>query len=128
MKPILIVLIWVWIGWSVMAQAEGTVTQADFFSDTLNRTYQYTVYLPAGYADSTQAYPVIYLLHGRGDTMSAWLNVREALDDLIAEGTIPPVIAVLPDIPASERGHYYVDSQYTGFRFRAEAGGKRIHE
>jgi enterochelin esterase-like enzyme len=97
------------------------VKQADFASTTLNRVYQYTVYLPSGYAESTPRYPVIYLLHGRGDTMAAWLNVRTSLDQLIANSDIPPIIAILPDMPSSNRASYYVDSQYTGTLYGAEA-------
>src|SRR5687768_12429602 len=92
----------------------SAVTQEDFFSTTLNRTYQYQLYLPAGYESSDQDYPVIYLLHGRGDTMEAWLNVRDILDELIAVGDVPPLIAVMPDMPSNERAGYYIDSQYTG--------------
>ena len=98
----------------------GTVTQEEFASRTLDRTYQYNVYLPAGYADSDQAYPVIYLLHGRGDTMAAWLNVQDTLDQMIADDDIPPLIAIMPDMPSSDRAGYYIDSQYTGSRYHAE--------
>ncbi|MFN8375898.1 MAG: alpha/beta fold hydrolase [Anaerolineae bacterium] len=105
----------------VSAQEEGTVMRVDFDSTTLNRVYQYNVYLPAGYENSDVSYPVIYLLHGRGDTMDAWLNVRDVLDEMITNGTIPPLIAIMPDMPSSERASYYVDSLYTGTLYRAEA-------
>lgn len=111
------------IGLTVTAQenAESQVLDVDFDSATLGRTYQYKVYLPAGYDSGEQNYPVVYLLHGRGDTMSAWLNVRSTLDELISNGDIPPMIAILPDMPSSDRGNYYVDSVYTGMLYRAEA-------
>lgn len=102
--------------------SESQVLEATFTSTTLNRVYQYQVYLPTAYEnDVEKRYPVIYLLHGRGDTMSAWLNVRATLDDSIANGDIPPIIAVMPDMPSSERGSYYVDSAYTGTLYRPEA-------
>lgn len=100
---------------------DSTITREEVSSETLQRTYQYIVYLPAGYESSTTRYPVIYLLHGRGDTMEAWLTVRGALDDLIAKGEIAPVIAVMPDMPSNDRAGYYVDSQYTGPLYRSEA-------
>ena len=107
----------------VRGQSTGSnILRGEFQSATLDRTYQYTVYLPAGYSEvAATRYPVIYLLHGRGDSMDAWLNVRGTLDDLIAVGTIPPMIAVLPDMPSSERAGYYIDSQYTGTLYSAEA-------
>ena len=119
----IIFVFFILIGINTMAQdiSESQVLDADFDSETLGRTYQYKVYLPAGYDSSEQNYPVVYLLHGRGDTMSAWLNVRSTLDELISNGDIPPMIAILPDMPSSDRGNYYIDSAYTGMLYRAEA-------
>ncbi len=103
------------------AQTTGSsVTRAEFFSETLDRAYRYNVYLPAGYGESSARYPVIYLLHGRGDTMDGWLNIRSTLDEMIASEALPPIIAVMPDMPSSERASYYVDSQYTGSNYPAE--------
>ncbi|GAA1886844.1 alpha/beta hydrolase-fold protein [Asanoa iriomotensis] len=93
----------------------GTLTTASAPSAALGGTIDYTVYLPYGYdpAGATR-YPVLYLLHGRGDTMQAWTRVKADLDRMISDKTVPPVIAVLPDAPWSSRGNYYVDSAYTG--------------
>ncbi|MCS5732807.1 alpha/beta hydrolase [Herbiconiux daphne] len=75
----------------------------------------YTVYLPAGFdAEAATRYPSVYLLHGRGDSQTAWQQVAGDLDELIADGSIPPMIVVMPDAPWSDRGNYYVDSLYTG--------------
>ncbi len=79
---------------------------------TLHSTQTYNVYLPYGYERGNQRYPVLYLLHGRGDSMQAWTRVKSDLDALIAKGTVPPVIAVMPDAPWSDRGNYYVDSRH----------------
>ncbi|RKF24719.1 alpha/beta hydrolase-fold protein [Micromonospora globbae] len=93
----------------------GTLTTATAPSPALGGTIDYTVYLPYGYAgDTGTRYPVLYLLHGRGDTMQAWTRVKADLDRMIADGEVPPVIAVLPDAPWSSRGNWYVDSRYTG--------------
>ena len=99
---------------SSSAAAPGSLTHASFPSATLNEAINYNVYLPAGYAASTERYPVLYLLHGRGDSMSAWTQMKGALDELIAAGDIPPTIAIMPDAPWSSRASYYVDSAYTG--------------
>jgi enterochelin esterase-like enzyme len=95
----------------------GTVTTASAPSPALGASIAYTVYLPHGYGDRRNLdvrYPVLYLLHGRGDSMEAWTRVTADLDRLIADGTVPPVVAILPDAPWSDRGNYYVDSAYTG--------------
>jgi enterochelin esterase-like enzyme len=94
--------------------AEGSITSASFRSATLNEDINYNVYLPAGYAGSGERYPVLYLLHGRGDSMSAWTQMKSTLDELIAAGEIQPTIAIMPDAPWSSRASYYVDSAYTG--------------
>jgi enterochelin esterase-like enzyme len=92
----------------------GVINTSSVRSATLGEDINYNVYLPAGYADSTKRYPVLYLLHGRGDSMSAWTQLKSRLDELISSGEIPPTIAVMPDAPWSDRASYYVDSAYTG--------------
>ena len=99
---------------SSAAVAAGSLTEASFQSATLNEPISYNVYLPAGYEASTDRYPVLYLLHGRGDSKSAWTQMKGTLDELIAAGEIPPTIAIMPDAPWSSRASYYVDSAYTG--------------
>ncbi len=99
---------------TVYSQGGGSVVADSFVSATLGRPYEFNVYLPAGYQESDSRYPTVYLLHGRGDTKDAWLNIRDTLDRMIAEGAIPPVIAVLPDMPSLSAAGYYVDSQYQG--------------
>src|SRR5215208_832284 len=96
------------------ASEPGTITAASFPSPAMGEDIAYNVYLPAGYASSSKRYPVIYLLHGRGDSMSAWTQVKGMLDDMIAAGDIPPTIAIMPDAPWSSRASYYVDSAYRG--------------
>ena len=99
---------------SSAAIAEGSLAEASFQSATLKEPISYNVYLPAGYAGSTDRYPVLYLLHGRGDSKAAWTQMKGALDELIAAGEIQPTIAIMPDAPWSSRASYYVDSAYTG--------------
>ncbi|MGH2537175.1 MAG: alpha/beta hydrolase-fold protein [Candidatus Promineifilaceae bacterium] len=72
------------------------------------------MYVPAGYETSEACYPVLYLLHGRGDSMDAWTIVRSTLNQMIVDGEIPRAIVVMPDAPYSDRASYYVDSEYTG--------------
>lgn len=99
----------------LIADTVGTVTQKACASASLKHELAYLLYLPPGY-DATGAvrYPVLYLLHGRGDKMAAWTNIKTDLDQLISTGRIPPVIAIMPDAPASRRAGYYIDSRFTG--------------
>src|SRR2546430_13123658 len=58
-------------------------------------------------------FPVIYLLHGRGDSLEGWRTIAPDLDRLIAAREIPPVIAVLPDAPSNQRAGYYRSEEHT---------------
>ncbi|TDD64086.1 esterase [Jiangella aurantiaca] len=93
--------------------AHGTVVTGTAPAGAAGVPVEYAAYLPAGYDDGSDEYATIYLLHGRGDTMAAWQQVTADLDQLIADGTVPPLIAVMPDAPWSDRGNWYVDSQHT---------------
>jgi enterochelin esterase-like enzyme len=79
----------------------GTITAAHFRSAVLGEDISYNVYLPAGYDSTAKHYPVLYLLHGRGDSMAAWTQVKAKLDAMIADGRIPAAIAIMPDAPGA---------------------------
>ena len=61
---------------------------------------EYYVYTPPGYDPKrTDPYPVLYLLHGWSDLANGWTEVGQAnliLDNLIAEGKVKPLLAVMP--------------------------------
>lgn len=57
----------------------------------------YAVLLPEGYDQSTKTYPVVYLLHGYGDTERAWYTsggLQYYVDQYA--GSIVPMIFVMP--------------------------------
>ncbi len=93
-----------------IAQPMGKVVQEKTVkSAVLNRNVNYTIYLPADYDQSQRSYPVVYLLHGYTDDNTAWLQFGEInryADKAIAEGTIPPMIIVMPDADSS----FYINS------------------
>jgi S-formylglutathione hydrolase FrmB len=78
-------------------------------SKTLGRDVHYTVYLPADYGISERTYPVVYLLHGLSGDNTQWLQwgeINRYADKAIADGTIPPMILIMPDAKRS----WYVNS------------------
>jgi enterochelin esterase family protein len=57
------------------------------------------VYTPPGYNDRKDRYPVLYLLHGAGDTENGWVmtgRANQILDNLIADGRARPMVVVMP--------------------------------
>ena len=97
------------------AETAGRIESRTVASAALGHDISYELYLPPGYvADGSVRYPVLYLLHGRGDKMAAWTTMTPDLDRLIAEGRIPAVIAIMPDASSSKRAGYYIDSQFAG--------------
>src|SRR5262245_13710322 len=65
----------------------------------LGHDLSFLVYVPDGYAEGDQSYPVLYLLHGFGDNEKAWVekgSIQSKADRLIASGAIPPALIVMP--------------------------------
>lgn len=83
------------------AQENGKVLESvKFRSSVLNQSTEITIYLPPDYQTSERNYPVVYLLHGYSDDETAWLQngeVSRIADEGIKNGTIPPMIIVMPD-------------------------------
>src|SRR6476620_5269863 len=95
---------------SAFGQAMGKVIEeATVRSSILNKAVRYTIYLPADYDRSERTYPVVYLLHGFTDDNTGWLQFGEInryADKAIADGTIPPMIIVMPNGDSS----FYINS------------------
>lgn len=86
---------------SGIAQPSGKVYETRIVkSAILGKDVRYTVYLPADYESSERKYPVVYLLHGYTDDNTGWLQFGEInryADKAIADGTIPPMVIVMPN-------------------------------
>ena len=86
----------------------GKVEAVWYDSPTLNAKRRMMVYLPPGYDQGRQKYPVLYLLHGTGGDETVWLeqgHAAQIFDNLIASGKAEPMIVVMPnghtDTPAA---------------------------
>jgi enterochelin esterase-like enzyme len=77
--------------------AGSSIDTATYDSAALGATGTFHVYIPAGFASTSQHYPVLYLLHGNDQPATAFLQIglQEQLDRLIARHAIPPLIAVM---------------------------------
>jgi S-formylglutathione hydrolase FrmB len=92
------------------AQQQGKVIEEQTVkSSLLKRNVKFTIYLPADYETSNRTYPVVYLLHGYTADNTSWLQFGEInryADKAIADGTIPPMIIVMPNADSS----FYINS------------------
>ena len=85
----------------------GNMQKVLFYSKSLGKMQEATVYLPAGYGKlvkgkggklTQERYPVLYLQHGWGENETSWPVQGCAgliMDNLIADGKIKPFIIVM---------------------------------
>jgi enterochelin esterase-like enzyme len=115
------------------AEAQGEFISVSVPSSVLRYDINTRIYLPACYAASGQAYPVLYLMHGLNFTEDQWekLGIGTTADGLIASRAIAPLIIVLPrdrDDPRLDPAFVvdlvpYIDGH---FRTRPSAGYRAI--
>jgi enterochelin esterase family protein len=77
----------------------GAIASVWYQSAALGGLRRMHVYTPPRYERDSRNYPVLYLLHGGGDTDDSWPTVGRAgaiLDNLIAERKAEPMIVVMP--------------------------------
>lgn len=77
----------------------GAVSEIRYWSSTLGAERRAHVYTPPGYMKGAGKYPVLYLVHGAGDSDASWTGIGQAnliLDNLIAAGKAKPMIVVMP--------------------------------
>jgi enterochelin esterase-like enzyme len=86
--------------------AEKNVPHGDlrikrYFSTVTNSWRRFYIYTPPGYdANTTEKYPVLYILHGGGEDERGWATQGRTdliLDNLIAEKKAKPMLIVMPD-------------------------------
>lgn len=117
--------------WSLrpaMAEPQGSVERFEHDSavlvgnplgDPAQRSVH--VYLPPGYQDDDRRYPVLFSLAAytsSGPAQINWKNHGESLpqqlDRLIADGSLAPIIVVMPDTYTALGGNQFVDSPAIG--------------
>jgi enterochelin esterase-like enzyme len=79
-----------------------------------NPNRKVSIYLPPGYDNSNDRYPVIYYLHGFMGKDSIFAGMKAILDDGIARKKIRPFIFVQADQYTLFEGSFYSNSSLTG--------------
>lgn len=94
-------LLFCWAQTSFAQSPKGKVVEGlQCKSEILGEVVNYSIYLPPDYDQSKRSYPVVYLLHGYTDNETAWVQfgqVNHYVDKAIEEGSIAPMIIVMPD-------------------------------
>lgn len=77
----------------------GAVASVTYYSKALHRSRRMHVYTPPGYESGEGKFPVLYLLHGAGDSDDSWTSIGRAgfiLDNMIAAHQAKPMMVVMP--------------------------------
>ena len=89
-------------------EQHGTIVDHSFSSSVAGVRTRYRVYLPPCYMASGRRFPYVILFHGSLDDQTEWteqLDVDEILDDGIGDGTLAPMIVVMPGGGAIANAH-----------------------
>ncbi|MET0754363.1 MAG: alpha/beta hydrolase-fold protein [Pyrinomonadaceae bacterium] len=132
-KPFFLFAVFLLVFSSGALAQEGKIVKEILHGASLEKTVtgesadrSVSVYLPPSYnASSNKRYPVIYLLHGIGDTDETWTDawndknpgfatVREVMNKGASEGKFGEMIVVMPDEKTKWSGSFYVNSTVTG--------------
>ena len=76
----------------------GMVASVNYYSTALGKWRRMHVYMPPGYEINSDKYPVLYLLHGAGDSDDSWTSAGRAnfiLDNLITAKKAKPMLIVM---------------------------------
>ncbi len=121
--------------------SQGTTTTYSHTSSVLGRSMNYNVYLPPSYNSNTsQYYPVLYLLHGMWGNYASWeqLGCSSIANSAVSNGSSVEMIIVMPDglstaFYCDENGYFwetYFHNEFMPmvegqFRIDAANGGQR---
>lgn len=109
MKSLISTTLIVMIPAVLFAQTGKVMDNLYMTSKILKMERKYAVYLPPDYETSQRSYPVLYLLHGGGDDQTGWVQFGEVLhiaDKVISSREATPMIIVMPDASAGQRGYF----------------------
>ncbi|MBO3117711.1 esterase family protein [Winogradskyella sp. DF17] len=99
MKYILLLFISVFLIPNGLSQSK-VLESLEVESKLLQTTVKYSVYLPEGFEDTTDKYPIVYLLNGFTGNETDWVrigHVKDITDELIRGNKIEPLVIIMPD-------------------------------
>lgn len=87
------------LSFAISANAGKVITDS-IHSTVLGTDVTFNVYVPGGFDNSDEKYPVVYLLHGLSDDYKAWANnakMQWVADDVISCGEACKMVIVMPN-------------------------------
>ncbi|MDB4680955.1 esterase family protein [bacterium] len=93
---------------SALKPVQGEFKTTTFTGKLSGKKITFDIYLPENYRKKGFGYPVIYSLHGRGGFYKNGGAFHPPIRNAIADGVLPPVIAVYPD---GTKNSWYADSK-----------------
>jgi len=92
---------------------QGSLHEIWYPSPTLDMDQRrMKVYLPPGYFETDESYPVLYLLHGGGGDEEAWTELGLAnriMDNLINSGKAEPMVVVMTNGNPNQTSTWHVN-------------------
>ncbi len=87
--------------YSVRNVPHGDIRIKRYYSEVTNSWRQFYMYTPPGYdTNTTETYPVLYLLHGGGEDQRGWATQGKTdliIDNLLADKKAVPMLIVMVD-------------------------------
>jgi enterochelin esterase-like enzyme len=82
-----------------LQRVKGSVLERSFRSEALAREMPYVIYLPPGFGQTAERYPVLYILHGRGGARVDWVTsgLLEVADRGMQSGQTTQMLIVSPE-------------------------------
>lgn len=122
------------VEWMDDVAAGGTVEELPYPGATAAQHRTALVWTPPGYdAARAEAYPVLYLLSGEGQTAREWLELgraKQILDNLVAGRDAKPMVVVMADAgsadPRAELLDAIVPAARAGYNVSSRAQGQAL--
>ena len=89
-------------------------TNNTFYSESLDETRNYTIYLPENYYDSDNDYPVVYFLHGFGGNNNSYNAIHSSLNNMMGNEIIDMIVVSADGSTDVYDGSFYTNSILNG--------------
>ena len=110
MKKIIFVFIFI----LSFAFSDGIVETNSFYSESLDQTRNFTIYLPEEYYNSDNDYPVVYFLHGFGGNNNSYNAMHSSLNSMMGNEIIDMIVVSADGSTDIYDGSFYTNSILNG--------------